>query len=238
MSILHNFLRWLGRSIFRVVVRVEVQGLERFPAAGPVLVVNNHVNFLDGLLTVIYFPRRVLAFTKAEHLEKKSPLALLLRIWGAIPVRRETLDVEALRSALAALEAGKVLLIDPEGTRSHHGRLQEARPGVVFLAQHSGAAILPVAIWGQEHFRRNLLRLRRTAVTIWVGQPFTLAGEGCRIRREERGRMLSQVMYQLAALLPPDYRGAYADLEHASDDSLIFPPEARGTKPGYFRSNR
>jgi len=204
-----------------------VQGLERFPAAGPVLVVNNHVNFLDGLLTVIYFPRRVLAFTKAEHLEKKSPLALLLRIWGAIPVRRETLDVDALRSALAALEAGKVLLIDPEGTRSHHGRLQEARPGVVFLAQHSGAAILPVAIWGQEHFREQLLRLRRTAVTIRVGQPFTLAGGGHRIRQEERGRMLSQVMYQLAALLPPDYRGVYADLEHANDDALNFLPEAQ-----------
>jgi 1-acyl-sn-glycerol-3-phosphate acyltransferase len=226
MSILHNFLRWLGRSIFRVVVRVEVKGLERFPTAGPVLVVNNHVNFLDGLLTMAYFPRRVLVFTKAENLEKKSPLAFLLRVWGAIPVRRETLDVEALRSALAALEAGKVLLIDPEGTRSHHGRLQEARPGVVFLAQHSGAAILPVAIWGQEHLRRNLLRFRRTAVTIRVGQPFTLAGGGRRIRQEERGRMLCQVMYQLAALLPPDYRGAYADLEHASDDALSFLPDA------------
>ncbi len=222
MSMLRNFLRWLGRSILRVVMRVEVKGLERFPTAGPVLVVNNHVNFLDGLLTVVYFPRRVLAFTKAENLEKKSPLALLLRIWGAIPVRRETLDVEALRSALAALEAGRVLLIDPEGTRSHHGRLQEGRPGVVFLAQHSGAAILPVAIWGQEHFQLNLLRLRRTAVTIRVGRPFTLAGGGRRIRQKERGRMLSQVMYQLAALLPPDYRGVYADLEHASDDSLSF----------------
>ncbi|HHS98252.1 MAG TPA: 1-acyl-sn-glycerol-3-phosphate acyltransferase, partial [Chloroflexi bacterium] len=126
-----------------------------------------------------------------------------------------------------ALAAGKALLIDPEGTRSHHGRLQPAHSGVVFIALRSGAPILPVAIWGQEQFWHNLFRLRRTHVHLRVGFPFYLRAGEKRVRREERERILREVMYQLAALLPPAYRGVYADLENATEEHLVFPPGAQ-----------
>lgn len=222
MSFLRRLGQRLARLILQSVVHVEASGLERIPSTGPLIIVNNHVNFLDGLLTYLFSPRHLVGFSKIENFENPL-LAPLMRLGGVIPVRRGTPDVAAVRRALAALEDGEALLVDPEGTRSHHGRLQKGRTGVVLLALRTGAPILPVAVWGQERFWRNLARLLRTRVWVRVGYPFYLRAEGERAYREERERMLGEIMYQLAALLPATYRGVYADLEAATERYLIFP---------------
>ncbi len=222
-SRLRRLAQLFSRVLLQSVVHVEATGLERIPRSGPLILINNHVNFLDGLLTYLLSPRHLVGFSKIENFDNPI-LAPLMRFGGVIPVRRGTPDVGAIRKALAALERGEALLVDPEGTRSHHGRLQEGRTGVVLLALRTGAPILPVAVWGQERFWHNLARLLRTRVWVRVGFPFYLQAEGERVRREEREQMLREVMYQLAALLPPPYRGVYADLENATECHLIFPP--------------
>ncbi|HIP87479.1 MAG TPA: 1-acyl-sn-glycerol-3-phosphate acyltransferase [Anaerolineales bacterium] len=220
---LRAWLHRIFRLIIQAVVRVEATGLERIAPTGPLIVINNHVNWLDAVLTYLLAPRHLVGFSKIENFQ--NPLmAPVVRFGGAIPVRRGTPDVTAIRRALDALEAGEALLIDPEGTRSHHGRLQPARSGVIFLALRTGVPILPIAVWGQERFWRNLFRLTRTLVHLRVGYPFYLRAHEGRVRREERERILREVMYQLAALLPPAYRGAYADLENATEEHLVFPP--------------
>jgi len=112
-------------------------------------------------------------------------------------------------------------MILPEGTRSGDGRLQRARPGVSLLAQHSGAVMLPMAIYGVESFSDNFRRLRRTEVHFSVGQLWTLTpglhGTGQQVRQ----RIADELMYQVAALMPPQYRGVYADLEGVGQPSLI-----------------
>jgi len=222
-SLLRSGLRRFFRLVIQTVVRVEATGLERIARAGPLIVINNHVNWLDAVLTYLFAPRHLVGFSKIENF--RNPLmAPLVRFGGAIPVRRGTPDMAAIRGALDALEAGEALLIDPEGTRSHHGRLQPARSGVIFLALRTGVPILPIAVWGQERFWHNLFRLTRTPVHLRVGYPFYLRAREGRVRREERERILREVMYQLAALLPPAYRGAYADLENATEEYLVFPP--------------
>jgi len=225
-SLLRWWLRRFFRLLIRAVVHVEATGMERIAQAGPLIVINNHINWLDGVLTYLLAPRHLVGFGKVENFENPV-LRPLMRIGGVIPVHRRTPDVAAVRRALAVLDAGEALLVDPEGTRSHHGRLQEARAGVVLLALRTGAPILPIAVWGQERFWRNLSRLFRTRVRMRVGYPFYLRAEGSRVQREEREQILSEVMYQLAALLPPPYRGVYADLENATERYLIFPPGSR-----------
>lgn len=226
---LPTWLRRFGQLFFRLllqsVVHIEATGLERIPTTGPLIIINNHVNFLDGLLTYLLSPRHLVGFSKIENFEHPV-LAPLMRLGGVIPVRRGSPDVAAVRKALTALGEGEALLLDPEGTRSHHGRLQAGRTGVVLLALMTGAPILPVAVWGQERFWHNLARLLRTRVWVRVGYPFHLRSGGERVRREERELILKEVMYQLAALLPPPYRGVYADLENATEQYLIFPPGA------------
>jgi 1-acyl-sn-glycerol-3-phosphate acyltransferase len=95
------------------------------------------------------------------------------------------------------------------------------------LALRSGAPLLPLASYGSERFWHNLPRLRRTDFTAVVGQPFSLDPAGRKVTRQRRREMIDEIMYQLAALLPPEYRGVYADLTAASESYLRFAPGAR-----------
>ncbi|HNT22948.1 MAG TPA: lysophospholipid acyltransferase family protein [Anaerolineales bacterium] len=208
-------------ALTRILCKVHTEALAQVPHQGPVILVANHINFLDAPLYYTSLrPRPLTGFAKTETWD--SPLmAFLFDLWGAIPLQRGQADIHALRQGLGALDQGKLLMILPEGTRSGDGRLQRARPGVSLLAQHSGAVMLPMAIYGVESFSDNFRRLRRTEVHFSVGQLWTLTpglhGTGQQVRQ----RIADELMYQVAALMPPQYRGVYADLEGVGQPSLI-----------------
>ena len=127
---------------------------------------------------------------------------LLVNLWGAVPLHRGQADIDALRRALKALEADRILGLAPEGARSGHGRLQPGHPGVVFLALRSGAPLLPAVRFGGKLFWRNLPRLRRTDFRIVVDQPFHLDAGDIKVTRTVRQQMADEIMYQIAAFLP------------------------------------
>lgn len=210
-----------------LLCRVEAQGLEKVPERGPLLLIANHINFLEIPVFRKYLdPRPVTGLAKVESW--KNPLVgYLFTLWGAIPIRRGETDLGAMRQALAVLEQGYILAIGPEGTRSHDGRLGPGHPGAVTLALQSGAPILPIAHFGGESVGRNVKRLRRTRVHIEVGDPFHLDSGGVRVTREVRQKMADEMMYQLAALLPPAYRGVYSDLGKATETYVRFAPPLR-----------
>lgn len=124
--------------------------------------------------------------------------------------------MNALKAALRALENGMIFGIAPEGTRNYDGRLRRALPGAVIVALHSGAPIIPVAHWGGENFMKNLKRLKRTDFHIRVGEPFKLNTTGKKVSAEERQQIVDEMMYQLAKLLPEEYRGEYGDMSKAT----------------------
>jgi 1-acyl-sn-glycerol-3-phosphate acyltransferase len=224
------------RGLTSLICRVDAAQLSEVPRHGPLLIVANHVNFLD--VPVVYTrlqPRPITGFAKAETWDNPL-LGLLFDIWSAIPLRRGELDLAALRQALDALAAGKIVGVAPEGTRSNDGCLQRGHPGIVLLALRSGAPMLPMAYYGAESYRRNLKRLRRSDFHIVVGHPFYLAGTEESISRQARQDMTDEIMYQLAALLPARYRGAYADMEKASERYLRFPPRSHSNLPHVGRS--
>ncbi|MGB9879707.1 MAG: lysophospholipid acyltransferase family protein [Anaerolineae bacterium] len=214
------------RVLINILCRVDAEQLKKVPMHGPLILVANHVNFLDVPLLFVYLqPRRVTAFAKIETWENPI-LGFLFTLFDAIPIRRGEADTTAFRRALAELEAGHILAIAPEGTRSRNGRLQRGRPGAVMLALRTGAPLLPVAYYGGENFYRNLSRLRRTDFHIVVGEPFYVEAHGMKVTREVRWQITDEVMYQLAALLPPAYRGYYSDLSAATERYLRFPPNS------------
>lgn len=228
MSLTHRFVVATVKGLTSLIFRLDDAQLARVPDQGPLILVANHVNILD--IPAIYTrlqPRRVTALVLADRWDKGWS-RWLLNVGGAIPVRRGEADVAAMRQALDALQARHILAIAPEGTRSGHGRLQEAHPGVVLLALRSGAPLLPVAFYGIEDYQENLRRLRRTDFHIIVGRPFYLNTRGVKVTRPVRRQMVDEVMYQLAALLPPAYRGVYSDLDAATETYLAFQPDSRG----------
>jgi 1-acyl-sn-glycerol-3-phosphate acyltransferase len=196
-------------GLVALLCRVDDAEIAKVPAVGPLILVTNHVGFLEiPVLHSRLRPRRVVGLAKAESW-KNPLLGWLFDLWGAIPVKRGEPDLAALRRCLDFLRDGGILVVAPEGTRSGHGRLQRGHSGVVTLALRSGAPILPLAFYGGEALKRNAKRFRRTPFHITVGEPFHLSVEG-RVTQAVRQDLTDKIMHKLAALLPPEYRGEYA----------------------------
>ncbi len=182
----------------------------------------NHINFIEVPLLYTHLqPRPVTGFVKTESWNNPA-FALLFDFWGAIPVRRGEADLNAIRLGLKALKEGKILAVTPEGTRTNNGQLIQGHPGVALLALQSQAPVLPVAYYGSEKYRTNLPRLRRTPFQIVVGAPFWVRPPARMVNKETRQKIMDAIMYQLAALLPPEYRGYYRDFSETYDSYLQF----------------
>jgi 1-acyl-sn-glycerol-3-phosphate acyltransferase len=209
------------KGLARLLCRVDASQLPQVPEKGPLILVANHINFLDAPVVFTHLlPRQVTGFAKIETWDNPF-LGALFSLYGGIPLHRGQADVKAMR---LALEDGQIVAVAPEGTRSGDGCLRRGQPGVVTLALHSGAPLLPIAFYGYESFRQNLRSLRRTDFRIRVGRPFKLALGEERLTHHLRQEVTDQIMYQVAALLPPGYRGYYRDVDWAQSGYLSFIP--------------
>jgi 1-acyl-sn-glycerol-3-phosphate acyltransferase len=212
---------WLTNFIVRVYTRItcRIDGIEllkNFPAQGPLIAIANHTGQIEvPLIFAHLYPRRVTGWAKVEAWDNWF-LNWIFGVWGIIPVRRGEADMKALKDALHALKEGKILGIAPEGTRNKTGKLIRAMPGTVIVALHSGAPIIPIAHWGGEVYLKNLKRLKRTDFHIRVGEPFTINVDGVKVTSEVRQQIADEMMYELAKMLPEEYRGEYSDLSKAT----------------------
>lgn len=168
--------RRIGIALSAVMYRMRVQGMEHFPAAGPLVVVANHQNFLDGAVLFGLLPRRVSFLVKAEAV--KGPLGWLLVNVGQYALLRGVPDREPLLNALAQLQAGGAIGIFPEGTRGA-GTVASVFPGAGWLAARSGATVVPVAIRGTNRPAGKRRRFRPD-VDVLVGEPFPVEQGGGR----------------------------------------------------------
>lgn len=214
-------LFWIVNAAVKVgtsaLCRIDAPDLDKIPQRGPLIAFSNHTGQIE--VPVLYShlqPRPLAGVAKIETWDHWF-LRWVFNLWGAIPIRRGEADMDAIRKSLDALEKGNILAIAPEGTRNKSGRLIRAHPGVITLALRSGAPLLPVAHWGGENFLENLRRLQQTAFHIRVGEPFRLEPGSERVSKQVRQKMVDEMMYRLAALLPEYYRGAYADMENATE---------------------
>jgi len=215
-------LRWLLSQIgFRLLLKVErVDGLENLPAVGPAILMINHIAFVDPIVVLGCVPRNIVPLAKEEVLHYPL-IGLLPHLWGVIPIRRGEVDRQALLRALQVLQAGEVILVAPEGTRSP--RLRRGREGVAYLAHQSGAPVVPVAIDGTEGFPSlSPARRRRPGAVIRLGRPFRFRRFEGRPSREQMRRMADEAMYVLARMLAEDRRGYYSDLSAATAHTLDF----------------
>lgn len=197
------------RFIFRAVCRIDHQEITQIPRRGPMVIVCNHVNFLEApvLLPHIDDPNFIGVAKKESW---NNPLFnYLFNLWGVISIDRDSIDREAFRKVQEALRADKILVVFPEGTRSKDGKLLPGKSGVVAMIMRSGVPVLPVAMHGYEHFWENLKRLRKTDFHLEIGEPFRLDFNGELPSREERQAATDEIMYKIAELLPEQYRGHY-----------------------------
>lgn len=205
----YRLLQAVVRGILRLFGAFHVEGLEHFPKQGPYILAVNHLHWMDIPVIFVILPHEVATFA-AEKWERHWFVGTLLRLFGhAIFVQRGEPDRKAITKALRWLQAGGVLGIAPEGTRSRTGALQPGKPGAAYLATRAGVPIVPVAIWGQEKFWQEVRRLRRPRVYARVGEPMRLPAVARRAKGHELDAYTEQIMLRIAEMLPEPYRGVY-----------------------------
>ena len=140
----------------RLLARPEVLGLENVPESGAAILASNHLSLLDSVYLPLMLNRPITFAAKSEYFTGTRPVE---RIAGAYLRATKQLSVdrtgtraaqEMLEAALGLLRQGVLFGIYPEGTRSPDGRLYRGRTGIGWLALHSGAPVIPVAMVGTD----------------------------------------------------------------------------------------
>jgi 1-acyl-sn-glycerol-3-phosphate acyltransferase len=224
----HRIFRAILRFLLRLIARVQVSGFDHLPEQGYVIAAN-HIGRLDAAMAYYFLERPDIIVMVAEKYEKYAFTRWLTHVVNGIFIDRYNADVGALRQTLRRLQAGGILTMTPEGTRSKSGNLIEARPGGIFLAWKAGVPIVPVAITGTEDavVRGRLKHFKRLDIKVVAGEPFTLPPAQGRERDALMQQYTDEVMCRIAALLPEERRGYYAGFErvrelesHSSDSTL------------------
>jgi 1-acyl-sn-glycerol-3-phosphate acyltransferase len=191
--------------------RWRVLGREHVPASGPLLIVANHLNNADPPLIGATIRNRRIRFMAKFELFQGGRKSLPIRLFGAFPVRRFAADLAALRAAQELLKAGEAVAILPEGHRNRAGiGMQPAHPGAALVALRSGAPILPVAITGSERIHGLGILMQRPRITVTIGEPFVLE-RPAKLDRTAVEAGTEAIMRSIATLLPPAYRGVWAE---------------------------
>lgn len=137
------------RLVLWVYAETEMEGVERIPERGPVLIVANHRSLADPPLIALSTKRPIYFMGKSELF--KAPLAAwLLRNILVFPVNPRSADRKAIRHAESLLRAGEAVCMFPEGQLTETGEMQDMSGGAVMISLHTQAPILPIGLIGTE----------------------------------------------------------------------------------------
>jgi 1-acyl-sn-glycerol-3-phosphate acyltransferase len=208
-----------ARTLARCITRVHVEGdASAIPRSGPVILAANHISNADPVIVGSWLTPRL--GRRIHWLGKKEMFDWPIVGWvarngGVVPVDRGGADVEAFRIAQRVLDAGQVLMVFPEGTRSPTAELQTPKDGLAMLALRTNATIVPIGVSNTDKVwpkGRPIPRLGGHA-TMRIGEPFRvgdLLPPGTN-RKAAKGLATDLIMRRIAALLDPRHRGPYGE---------------------------
>jgi 1-acyl-sn-glycerol-3-phosphate acyltransferase len=199
MPLTRRLVKALLRPYMRLYHRLELQGGEHLPNAGPALIVLNHASLLDvpALMVVDPFPNTA-SVVKAS-LFKVPIVRWFLQQWGAIPVERQGRDSGGVRAMLSHLRSGGVMAVAAEGRRTRSGRLEPINLVLARIAASAEVPIVPVAIRGSfDALPPGAILPRPKKIVVRVGPAFRLE------RGTDAQDAAERIRAELAALLPPE----------------------------------
>ncbi|AOF81758.1 acyltransferase family protein [Methyloversatilis sp. RAC08] len=155
---LMRFIVWI---LIHTVYRLDTKGLERIPDDGPAVVVCNHVSFVDALV-ITAACRRPIRFVMDHRIFRTPILSFVFRTNRCIPIAPAKEDPVLLERAYeeiaAALEAGDLVGLFPEGRITDTGELYPFKPGITRILERTPAPVIPLALrglWGSFFSRKD-----------------------------------------------------------------------------------
>lgn len=190
----------------KVVLGLRIEGADRVPEQGGVVVAVNHVSSLDPPMVGAALSRGISFMAKKELFENRA-MRLLARGLHAFPVDRARNDVSAVKEAMRRLKAGRVVGVFVQGTRNAGDA--GALDGAAFLAQRSGVPVQPAAVWREGRRYR-----------VKFGEPFLIPGKDREAIREATATTMARINELLPSqkrLLPPEREPAEATAETTAE---------------------
>jgi 1-acyl-sn-glycerol-3-phosphate acyltransferase len=194
--------------------KVNVDGLENVPPAGPAILCPNHTSFIDSVFLPLVLPRRITYVGKAEYMDDWKTKHLFPAI-GMIPLDRSggSASDRALSAAARVLDRGELFGIFPEGTRSRDGALHKGHTGPARLALRTGAPLVPVGLRGTREIQPPEAKFPKLfrACAIRIGKPIGVdryvdrADDHIVLRQ-----LIDEVMFEIRNLSGQEYVDTYA----------------------------
>ncbi len=198
-------LRFICWMLISFAYRLRTKGLENIPDKGPVIVVANHVSYVDALV-ISAACRRPIQFVMDHNIFKTPGMAWVFRQMKAIPIASAKENPEMMARAFErvkqALHEGEVVCIFPEGKLTKDGEMNAFRPGIERIVAETGAPVVPLALrglWGSffsrtangvafKRFRGFFNRIELVGGALVPAGNVTAAGLEATVR-EMRGEM-------------------------------------------------
>jgi 1-acyl-sn-glycerol-3-phosphate acyltransferase len=214
---------WVMKRIFlgpllKLLFRPWVKGLDNVPQEGPAILASNHLSFSDSIFLPILVSRPVIFLAKAEYFTgtglKGRLTALFFRLTNQLPMDRSggAASELSLEAGKDVLNAGGLLGIYPEGTRSPDARLYRGKVGVARLALQTGVPVVPVAMIGTDKVQpigKRVPNIRRIGVIF--GPPLDFSRyHGMEEDRVIQRSVTDEIMYELMRLSGQEYVDEYA----------------------------
>ncbi len=167
-------VRLIGRPVIKRLFSVDIQGLENIPETGAAVLLSNHTSFLDSIILGA-FPKRHIWFMAKNSELKNTLLTWAIRHARGFPVRRYTIDTQAVRNAVRIIRQGHILGIYPEGERTWDNRLLPFKRGTMRLVLALGKPVIPVGISGAYKLMpRWESSIEKSPVSVKIGETLSL----------------------------------------------------------------
>jgi 1-acyl-sn-glycerol-3-phosphate acyltransferase len=167
----YDVIRVIARAVAVSVYGLRVLGRQNWRAAGGGLVCANHQSMFDPPLVGLTCPRRM-NYLARDTLFRVPLLAPIIKFLDAIPIDREGGGLAGLKETLRRLKAGELVLIFPEGTRTHDGEVAPLKPGFISVARRSRVPLIPVGLDGAYQAWPRTARFPQVGrIAIVIGPP-------------------------------------------------------------------
>jgi 1-acyl-sn-glycerol-3-phosphate acyltransferase len=199
------------RFVFSYYFGWRTYNAERVPLTGPVILASNHASYIDPPLVGAGL-RRQINYLARDSIFKVPVLASILRSWEVVPVDRDGGTGRGLKAILDRLARGGAIILFPEGTRSRHGELNEARSGIGLTVIKSNAPVVPARVFGTyAAYGAHKILPRPRPLAVKYGQPMLFEALRAEAQTCSKPRLkeiyqqvANEIMAVIAALEPKE----------------------------------